>query len=109
MRYLFFFWFLPLGLFWGWFGLSYHDINFGTLFLSRQMHDIVFQIYGNILQVEPATIVGLLVKACVVDSLIIFAILAFRRRKKIIAWWNGRKAATSVEQTELYEPATPAE
>ncbi len=38
MRYLFWLWFMPLSLFWGWFGLSYYDMNFGMLFLRRELH-----------------------------------------------------------------------
>ncbi len=37
MRFLFWFWLTPLVLFWGWFGLSYYDINFGLLFLRREL------------------------------------------------------------------------
>jgi hypothetical protein len=37
MRYLFWLWFMPLSLFWGWFGLSYYDVNFGMLFLQPRV------------------------------------------------------------------------
>lgn len=95
MRYLLIFWALPMTVFWGWFGLSWSDTNFGFLFLSRQVHDVVFAIYGHILGMEPATIPWLLAKACILDTAIIFAIFAYRRRKQIAAWWQARRLAQS--------------
>ena len=64
MRYLVALWALPLGLFWGWFGLSYYDVNFGYLILSRQVHDLVFDLYGQILGLAPEQIPWLVAKAC---------------------------------------------
>ena len=93
MRYIFYFWFLPMSLFWGWFGLSAHDINLGTTFFSRDTHDIVFAIYSHVLGLNRETIVALLIRACIVDTAIIFGIFAFRRRKEIRAWWAERQAA----------------
>ena len=49
MRVLLLLWAFPLVFFWGWYGLSANDISFGTAFLSRQTHDVVFSLYGNIL------------------------------------------------------------
>jgi hypothetical protein len=92
MRYIILFWGLPLGLFWGWFGLSYYDMSFGLLFLSRAVHDFVFQTYGSILGIDPAIIPPLVAKACIVDTAIIFGIFGFRRRQSILAWWNERRA-----------------
>ncbi len=91
MKYLLFAWLTPLGLFWGWFFLSLNDINFGTMFFSRQLHDLLFQIYGNILGLDPATIPWLVAKACILDTLILMAIWAFRRRKDIKAWIDARR------------------
>ena len=56
MRYVFAAWALPLGIFWGWFFLSFYDINFGYVMLTRQVHDLVFQLYGKMLGIDPATI-----------------------------------------------------
>lgn len=92
MRYIFYFWFLPMSLFWAWFGLSYYDISFGTSFFSRDMHELVFAIYGSVLNLDYATVLKLLVRACIVDTFLIFGIFAFRRRKDIKAWWQARKA-----------------
>lgn len=105
MRYIFYFWFLPLSLLWGWFGLSYYDINFGTVFLSREMHDLVFAIYGSILNVEPATIVSLLVRACIIDTALIFGIYAFRKRREINAWWQARQNPVIAEPAVAHDPA----
>lgn len=90
MRYILLFWALPLGLFWGWYFLSFHDINFGYLFLSRIVHDFAFQMYGNILGLEPEIIPGLVAKACMVDTALIFAIFGFRRRRQISTWVGAR-------------------
>ncbi|MBO6902566.1 MAG: hypothetical protein JJ864_14585 [Rhizobiaceae bacterium] len=91
MRYILLFWATPLGLLWGWFFLSYYDWNFGLLFLSREFHDFAFQIYGNMLGIEPTTIPVLVAKACVLDTAIILAIFAVRRRRQIIAWISDRR------------------
>jgi hypothetical protein len=90
IRFVIFFWALPLGLFWGWYFLSLNDINFGFLFLSRVLHDAVFRIYGDLLGIDPAIIPGMLVKACILDSALIGAILAWRRRRSIRAWIDSR-------------------
>lgn len=86
MRYLLLFWALPLVLFWGWFGLSYYDINFGLLIFSRLVHDFAFQFYGDMLGIDPALIPPLVAKACVTDSLLIFGFFAFRRRREAAQW-----------------------
>ena len=100
MRSLIFFWGLPLGFFWSWYYLSMNDISFGTVFFSRQMHDMMFSIYGNVLQVEPATVPGIIAKACIVDTLLLLGIVAFRRRKAIRAWWDAHRG-----EAETGEPA----
>lgn len=92
MRYIFWFWFVPMGFLWGWYYLSLNDISLGLSFFSRQTHDIVFLIYGHILGLEKDVIVRLLVKACIVDTMLIFAIFGFRRRRQIYAWWQERQA-----------------
>ena len=74
MKYILIFWGLPMGLFWGWYYLSYNDMHFGYLMLSRLLHDHVFEIYGQILGVDPASIMPLVTRACIVDTVLIFAI-----------------------------------
>ncbi|MGN6765068.1 MAG: DUF6105 family protein [Rhizobiaceae bacterium] len=92
MRYLLIAWAAPLALFWGWYFLSLNDMNFGYIMLTRQMHDFVFQIYGQILGLDPATIPPLVAKACVFDTFFIAALYAFRRRRQIGSWWRARRA-----------------
>jgi hypothetical protein len=96
MRYILLFWALPLGLFWGWYFLSYYDMSFGLLFLSRQFHDFSFAIYGNIIGIDPATIPPLVAKACVVDTFLIFGVFAVRKRREIVAWWQERRSSMDV-------------
>ncbi len=98
MRYILIFWAVPLGLFWGWYFLSYNDINFGMLFFSRVLHDEVFRIYGQILGMDPATLPPLVARACIVDTLIIFAIFAFRRRRAIVARLRALRARYGEER-----------
>lgn len=95
MRYILIFWAVPMSFFWGWYYLSFYDINFGLLFFSRVLHDFVFEVYAHYLGLEASAIPGMIAKACVVDTLLIMAILAFRRRKRIAAWWASRKEANS--------------
>ena len=95
MKWILIFWALPIALLGTWYGLSYNDINFGYLILSRQMNEFVFQLYGHILGLPPEIIPGLVVKAIVIDSLVLFSILAFRRRKQIAAWWQSRQKPAS--------------
>jgi hypothetical protein len=92
MRYILIFWAGPLGFFWGWYFLSLNDINFGTTFFSERLHRLVFDIYGSILGVEPQIIPGMVAKACILDTALIFGILTFRKRHAIQAWWIARNA-----------------
>lgn len=92
MRYLLIFWAAPMGFFWGWYFLSLNDVNLGTQFFSRQMHDLVFNVYGHVLDMDPQALPPLIARACVVDTLIIFALLAFRRRKQIAVWFQTQRA-----------------
>lgn len=96
MRYILIFWAAPLGFFWSWYFLSFHDVGLGTTFFTRQTHDLVFAIYSHILGLDRDTIVTMVAKACVFDTFIIFGILAFRRRKEIKAWWDNRRAVQPV-------------
>ena len=95
MRWILIFWAMPLAVLGTWYGLSYNDINFGYLILSRQMNEFVFQLYGQILGLPPEDIPGLVLRAIIVDSLLLFGILAFRRRKQIAAWWAKRQKPAS--------------
>ena len=67
-----------------WYGLSVNDWHFGTRIFSRELHDLVFQIYGKLLGMEPEALPALLAKAVIFDTLIVFGIVAYRWRAK---WW----------------------
>jgi hypothetical protein len=82
MRAILLLWTVPLVFFWTWFALSANDISFGTIFFSRQLHDLMMQIYGNMIGVDPSSVPMLLAWACIVDTGIILAIAAFRWRGK---------------------------
>ena len=105
MRYILIFWGLPMGFFWSWYYLSYNDINFGMLFFSRVMHDFAFEFYGNLLGIDPATIPPLVARACVVDTGLIAAIYAFRKRRQISAWWSATRARSAGPEVGQAPPA----
>jgi hypothetical protein len=67
-----------------------NDMNFGYVMLTRQVHDLFFQLYGNALGIDPATIPPLVAKACILDTLLILAIWAFRRRQEIAVWCRSK-------------------
>ena len=95
MKWFLILWAGPVLLLASWYGLSYYDMSFGFFMLTRQTHDLVFQIYGNILGIDPETIPPLVARAIAFDSLVVFAIIAFRKRKQIAAWWQKRQASRS--------------
>ncbi|MCJ7994621.1 hypothetical protein J5N58_11915 [Rhizobium cremeum] len=87
-------WAAPIVLLGSWYGLSYYDMSFGIFMLTRQAHDLVFQVYGQILGIPPETIPPLVARAIAFDSLLVFAIIGFRRRRKILAWWKARQVSS---------------
>jgi len=91
MKWFLILWAGPIALLGGWYSLSYYDMSFGIFMLTRQAHDLVFQIYGNVLGIPPETIPPLVMRAIALDSLVVFAIIGFRKRKAIAAWWRGRQ------------------
>ena len=110
MRYILLFWALPMGTFWSWYYLSLNDIKFGYLFLSRVVHDFAFRMYGNMLGIEPEIIPALVARACVVDTLLIFSIYAFRKRRQIIAYvqdMRARYAGPRDEESALSRSSAP--
>lgn len=99
MKYVFTAWATPLLLFWGWYFLSLNDMHFGYVMLSRAVHDFVFELYGEMLGIDPAVVPGLVARACVLDTLLIGAIWAFRRRRELAGWGRrirGRYVGASV-------------
>ncbi|WP_419912521.1 DUF6105 family protein [Hoeflea sp.] len=109
MKWFLILWFVPVALIGSWYGLSYHDINFGFIMLSRQVHDLVFQIYGEMLGMPPESIPPLLLKALIVDSLIVLAIACFRWRKQIWAWIQSKRSAFEEQPLEPVYSELPVE
>jgi hypothetical protein len=105
MRYIFLAWALPLSIFWGWYALSFYNINFGYIILTRQFHDTIFEIYGDILAINPEIIPGLLAKACILDTVLIIGIWAFRRRREIRTWLESRRSLTALPEAGRAPPA----
>ncbi|QND53110.1 hypothetical protein HB779_15270 [Phyllobacterium sp. 628] len=111
MRSFLIFWAGPLSFLWGWYFLSYYDLSGGMYFFSREMHDLVFNIYGNILGIAPESIPPLVARACIVDTGLVFALIAFRRRKKIIAWvkvWRANRVAAAANAATAYSKELPS-
>lgn len=98
MRWVFAVWAFPMVVIWGWYFLSYYDINFGWIMLTRQVHELVFEIYGNQLGVDPKLVPWLVAEVCIIDTLVIVAIWVFRRRRNIAAWFRSRREGAGTER-----------
>lgn len=79
-------WLVTMVAFWLWFALSLHDLSFGLFVFSREFHQTIMAVYGWTLGVEPARVPGLLANAFALDGVLVIAILAFRRRRRLAAW-----------------------
>ncbi len=84
MRSFLYLWVLPMSLFGTWYGLSYNDLHGGMWFFSRAMHDKVMLVYAAPLGMDPADLPPLLLRALIVDTMLVAAIMAYRHRKR---WW----------------------
>ena len=84
MRVFLVLWIIPIVLLGGWYGLSYYDINFGYRILSRDLHDLVFTIYGNMLGIPPESIPPLVLKAVILDTVLVVGFIVVKRRRKQI-------------------------
>ncbi|NTJ42130.1 hypothetical protein G6L28_05885 [Agrobacterium larrymoorei] len=93
MKWILILWAGPVALLGSWYSLSYYDMSFGVFMLTRQAHDLVFQIYGNLLGIPPETLPPLVARAIAFDSLIVFTIIVFRKRAAITAWWRRRQSS----------------
>jgi hypothetical protein len=71
----------------GWYGLSYYDMNFGFRILSRDLHDLVFTIYGDLLGIPPESIPPLVLKAIILDTFLVLGFIVIKRRRKQI--WSA--------------------
>lgn len=96
MKWFLILWAGPIALLGSWYGLSYYDMSFGFFMLTRDAHDLVFQIYGHILGIPPEDLPPLVLRAIIVDSFLVLGIIAFRRRGKIAAWWQARRQSAPV-------------
>lgn len=95
MRTLLILWASPLVLFWGWYFVSLNDWNMGYLLLTREAHDLIFQVYcdmlaevtqtylGEAVRLDPKALPGLLARTFVVDSCLLFGLIALRKRKQL--------------------------
>lgn len=104
MRIFILLWAFPLIFFWGWYGFSYYDFNFGTAFLSRHTHDVVFALYGNILGMPAADVPWALVKIFAFDSLFVVALAAWRWRKS----WYPQTKIWVMEQVQKLQSTSGA-
>ncbi|MFZ1680527.1 MAG: DUF6105 family protein [Rhizobiaceae bacterium] len=108
MRYILIFWAAPMGIFWSWYFLSANDISFGYKMLTREIHDFAFKLYGAILGIEPTLIPGMVARACVFDTFLIFGILAFRRRREIKAWIRRMRGEDAPLDLAVEQPVQPS-
>lgn len=100
-------WIMPIVLLGSWYGLSYYDINFGYRILSRDLHDLVFTIYGNLLGIPPETIPPLVLKAIILDTFLVIGFIVIKRRRKqiwaairhLFGWTESREDAMRVADT----------
>ena len=83
-------WSAPFALLFAWFVLSYHDWNFGTFVLSRDMHDQFLLTYAGVLGIEVGELPAFVAKAVVFDGTLIAAFIAFRKRAVLIPWLKTR-------------------
>jgi Family of unknown function (DUF6105) len=98
MRYFLALWVLPVGGLVAWLFMAANDYSLGTFFFSRAMYDLVFGVYGEVLGVEPATLPPLVYKALIVDTLIVAALFALKRRRDIMHWWKTRKYSARLQE-----------
>lgn len=93
MRWLLSLWFLPIGFLVLWLTLASNDWSLGLHFFSRDMYDTVFRVYAKVLGVQPETLPPLVVRALILDSLIVLTLYALRRRKAIVGFLRERYAS----------------
>lgn len=105
MRWLLSLWFAPITFLVAWLALAANDWNLGVHFFSRDMYDTVFGTYAAVLGVPAETLPPLVVRALVLDSLIVLALYAFRRRKPIVAFLRERYSSRSSASLESLSKA----
>lgn len=107
MRILLGLWAFPLIILGSWYFLSYYDINFGFLILSRDLHDLVFALYGNLLGVPPTTVPYLLWRAILIDTILVFSIIVIRMRYQWFPKTAGRVATLTAKMWQYLRPVRP--
>jgi hypothetical protein len=100
MKWFLILWAGPVLLLASWYGLSYYDMSFGFFMLTRQTHDLVFEIYGNVLGIPPENLPPLVARAIAFDSLVVMSIVAFRKRREIAAWWRARQMSVDAVRSD---------
>jgi hypothetical protein len=63
------------------------------MILSRDLHDLVFTIYGNLLGIPPESIPPLVLKAIILDTFLVIGFIVLKRRRKQI--WAGLRTGCS--------------
>lgn len=100
-------WAGPVALLGSWYWLSYYDLSFGFFMLTRQTHDLVFQIYGNILGLPPESLPPLVARAIAVDSLIVLRSLLSASENRLPI--GGRDVSPLRGRVPKARPARPEE
>ena len=108
MRYIFTAWAIPMGIFWGWFCLSYYDLSGGIIFFTREFNELYFKIVGDMTGLDPVTIPWLAFKACVTDTFILLGIWALRRRREIRAWFVNARDRQAQATTAPRQESAPS-
>ena len=101
MRILLSAWFAPITFLVLWLLMASNDWSLGIHFFSRDMYDSVFDLYANVLGVPAETLPPLVVRALVLDSLIVLALYAFRRRRPIMTFLRERYSRGSASLDSL--------
>lgn len=69
----------------GWYVLSYHNIHFGIIYLSRAFHDHYFQTAGQMLNLPADVIPPMIGSLFLLDLLIIAAVGIIGKYRHL--WW----------------------
>ena len=72
--------------------------------LARELHDLVFTIYGNLLGLPPESIPPLVLKAIILDTFLVIGFIVIKRRRKqiwaavrkMLGWTEGGEDAMQV-------------
>ena len=76
-------WLSPIVLFAGWVFLSALDWHLGLAFMTRDVHDRVFDAYRMVLGYDRAELLILLRNALLLDAAILAAIAVYGRREQL--------------------------